>query len=229
MDEVRALQDAVRRVYIEELAPLEARWTRQAKSIGDMAPRGGRGSALRCIESEYGGLGGTFAHEAMIYYEQFRAGLPSFGNTLHTACGALHRGYGSEAQKRRWLPRLATGEWVAAWRLSEPGAGSDLRSHRTTAVRHGDEYVSERSEDFITNGLQADLVCLAVRHDHRHAGRRTVAARRRGCGDRVFSAAAGSTRSDSRARTPSSSSSATLERAVRKRARHGGGPGPSHR
>jgi len=166
-DEGRALQDAVRRVYTEELAPLEARWTRQGEVDREVWRRAAEAGLLCAgISAEYGGLGGTFAHEAMIYYEQFRAGMPSFGNTLHSGIVAHYiEKYGDESQKRRWLPRLATGEWVAALAMSEPGAGSDLRSLRTVAERRGNEFVVNGAKTFISNGHQADLLCLAVRHD----------------------------------------------------------------
>jgi acyl-CoA dehydrogenase len=73
--------------------------------------------------------------------------------------------YGTEAQKRRWLPKMATGELVGAIAMSEPGAGSDLKSVRTTAVWQGGEYVVDGSKTFITNGLHADLICVVAKTD----------------------------------------------------------------
>jgi acyl-CoA dehydrogenase len=166
-DDVRDLQHAVRRIYVEKFAPLEERWTRQGEVDRDIW-RTAADAGLLCagIDAEYGGLGGTFAHEAMIYYEQIRCGVPSFGNTVHSGIVAHYiAAYGSGEQKRRWLPRLASGEMVAAIAMSEPGAGSDLRSLRTTARRAGGHYLVTGSKTFISNGHQADLVCVAVRHD----------------------------------------------------------------
>jgi acyl-CoA dehydrogenase len=73
--------------------------------------------------------------------------------------------YGSEAQKKRWLPSMARGETVAAIAMTEPGAGTDLQRLRTTAVRDGDHYVVNGAKTFITNGWHADLVCVAVKTD----------------------------------------------------------------
>jgi acyl-CoA dehydrogenase len=73
--------------------------------------------------------------------------------------------YGSDEQKRAWLPPMASGEVVAALAMTEPGAGSDLQGIRTTAIRDGDHYVVNGSKTFITNGYHADLVCLAAKTD----------------------------------------------------------------
>jgi alkylation response protein AidB-like acyl-CoA dehydrogenase len=102
-----------------------------------------------------------------------RAGVTGWGNAVHSGIVApylLH--YGSEEQKRKWLPKLASGELVAAIAMTEPGTGSDLAGIATTAVRDGDEYVLNGSKTFITNGINADLVVVAAKTDpsQRHTG-----------------------------------------------------------
>jgi acyl-CoA dehydrogenase len=82
--------------------------------------------------------------------------------------------YGSEEQKRKWLPRMARGERVAAIAMTEPGAGSDLQAIKTSARREGDDYVVNGSKTFITNGSHADLVCLAAKTDARVVGMRGI-------------------------------------------------------
>jgi acyl-CoA dehydrogenase len=94
------------------------------------------------MPEDCGGAGGSFAHEAVIDRQFSLAGFDSFGAPLYSGIVApyfLH--YGTEEQKKRWLPKLATGELVAAIAMSEPGTGSDLQGVRTTALRSGNGYV----------------------------------------------------------------------------------------
>src|SRR5262249_1730581 len=110
------------------------------------------------MPEEYGGAGGTFAHEAVIDREISLAGFDSFGGSLHSGIVAPYiLKYGTEEQRRRWLPRLATGEFVGAIAMSEPGAGSDLQGVRTSARKSGNGYVLNGSKTFITTGQPAHL------------------------------------------------------------------------
>ena len=118
------------------------------------------------MPEEYGGAGGTFAHEAVINREYSLAGFDTNGAPLHSGIVApyiLH--YGTEEQKRRWLPKLASGEMVGAIAMSEPGTGSDLQGVRTTARRSGNGYVLNGSKTFITNGQHADLIIVVAKTD----------------------------------------------------------------
>jgi len=117
---------------------------------------------LSDVPVEYGGGGGTFAHEAVVVEELTRAGVP-FASFIHDSVAHYILAYGSDEQKRNWLPRMARGELVAAIAMSEPGAGSDLQAIATTARRDGDHYVINGSKTFITNGWHASLICLAVK------------------------------------------------------------------
>jgi acyl-CoA dehydrogenase len=113
-----------------------------------------------------GGAGGTFAHEAIISRELSLAGFDSFGAPLHSGIVApyvLH--YGTSEQKRRWLPKLVTGELIGAIAMSEPGTGSDLQGVRTTAKKSGNGYVLNGSKTFITNGQHANLIIVVARTD----------------------------------------------------------------
>lgn len=160
-------QDSTRRVFEKEFAPDEDRWRRQQhadRSIWDKAGRLG----LLCVSmpEAYGGGGGSFAHEAIVAAEQARAMVYGFSNNVHSAILAHYiLNYGTEAQRRRWLPSMATGDLVGAIAMSEPGAGSDLKSVRTTAACDGDVYVINGSKTFITNGLHADLICVVAKTD----------------------------------------------------------------
>ncbi len=116
------------------------------------------------IPEEYGGGGGTFAHEAILIEEQARVGDSSWGASLHNGIVAHYiLKYGTEEQKHEWLPKMASGEAVAAIAMTEPGTGSDLQNVRTKAIREGDEYVINGSKTFITNGAQADVVVVVVK------------------------------------------------------------------
>ncbi|HWJ09448.1 MAG TPA: acyl-CoA dehydrogenase family protein [Nocardioides sp.] len=116
------------------------------------------------VPEEYGGGGGTFAHEAILIEEQARVGDSSWGASLHNGIVAHYiLNYGTEEQKHEWLPRMASGEAVAAIAMTEPGTGSDLQNVRTKAIREGDEYVINGSKTFITNGAQADVVLVVAK------------------------------------------------------------------
>ncbi|PWN02659.1 acyl-CoA dehydrogenase [Nocardioides silvaticus] len=116
------------------------------------------------VPEEYGGGGGTFAHEAIVIEEQAYAGDSSWGASLHSGIVAHYiLAYGTEEQKQAWLPKLASGEAVGAIAMTEPGTGSDLQSVKTKAIREGDEYVINGSKTFITNGAQADVVITVAK------------------------------------------------------------------
>lgn len=168
-------QDATRRIFEKEFAPDEERWRKQQHADRDIWTRAGR-LGLLCVSmpEAYGGGAGSFAHEAIVAAEQARAMVHGFSNNVHSAILAHYiLNYGTEAQRQRWLPGMATGERVGAIAMSEPGAGSDLKSVRTTARRDGDTYVLNGSKTFITNGLHADLICVVAKTDP-HAGSRGV-------------------------------------------------------
>ncbi len=133
-------------------------------------------AGLLCTEvsDEYGGGGGDFLFGAIMIEEMARAGATGPTFYLHSDIVApylVH--YGTEAQKRRWLPPMATGEVVVALGMTEPGGGSDVQGMRTTALRDGDDYVINGQKVFITSGFSADLVVLACKTDPK-AGARGV-------------------------------------------------------
>jgi acyl-CoA dehydrogenase len=169
-DEVRLFRQTVRRFVVEQLTPQQARWREQHHAdAGAWTEAGALGLLLPDLPSEYGGGGGTFAHEAVVLEELARAGV-HFGTSIQSIVAHYLLAHGSEAQKQGWLPRLARGELVSAVAMTEPGAGSDLQGMRTTARRDGDQYVIDGSKTFITNALQASLLCLAVKTDPKAAG-----------------------------------------------------------
>jgi acyl-CoA dehydrogenase len=161
------LAELARDFFAKEVLPHADRLERQGHPDREHYRRAGELGLLGLsVPEEYGGGGGDFTHEAVLLHEQTMAGEGSLGLAVHSGIvtGYL-RHYGTEEQKRRWLPGLCTGELIGAIAMTEPGGGSDLQAMRTTAVRDGDDYVISGSKTFITNGGLADLVILAVKTD----------------------------------------------------------------
>jgi long-chain-acyl-CoA dehydrogenase len=165
-DDLRMLREAVSRFVESEMVPHEARWRKQ-KHVDRSTWRqaGEAGFLLMDVPPEYGGGGGDFRHEAVLYEECNRRGISGFGQGVHSIAAHYVLNYGTEEQKQRWLPRMARGELIGAIAMTEPGAGSDLKGIRTRAVREGDEYVINGSKIFITNGSIATILMLVVRTD----------------------------------------------------------------
>lgn len=166
-EDMAIFQQSVRRFAAEELVPHEERWAKQQHVDRQTWFKAGEmGMLCPGIPEEYGGGGGSHAHNAIIGYELARAVATSLGTNVHSAISAHYiLRYASEAQKQRWLPRMASGELVAAIAMTEPGAGTDLQNVKTKAIRDGDHYVVNGSKTFITNGYLADLVLLVCKTD----------------------------------------------------------------
>jgi len=166
-EDVVLLEEQARRFMQSEFTPHLDRWNQQGMYERDVWTKAGAAGLLcAAMPEQYGGAGGTFAHETVINRELSLCGFDSFGAPLHSGIVApyiLH--YGTEEQKQRWLPRLATGELVGAIAMTEPGTGSDLQGVRTTARRSGNGYVLNGAKTFITNGQHADLIIVVAKTD----------------------------------------------------------------
>jgi len=149
----------------KELAPNHERWAEQKHVDRELWNKAGEvGLLCLSIPEAYGGGGGTFAHEAILLEEQARAGDEAWGNAVHSGIVAHYlASCGTEEQKQRWLPKLASGEFVGAIAMTEPGTGSDLQNVKSKAIRDGDHYVLNGAKTFITNGAQADLVIVVAK------------------------------------------------------------------
>jgi acyl-CoA dehydrogenase len=165
-DDLRMLREAVSRFVETEMLPHEPRWRAQHHVDRETwRAVGGAGFLLMDVPADYGGGGGDFRHEAVLYEELNRRGISGFGQGVHSIAAHYVLNYGSEEQKQRWLPRMASGELIGAIAMTEPGAGSDLKGIRTRAVLEGGEYVVNGSKIFITNGSIASILMLVVRTD----------------------------------------------------------------
>jgi acyl-CoA dehydrogenase len=160
-------RQTVRRFAASKIAPDFQRWE-DAGTIDRSLWGAGGAAGLLCsqVPEEFGGAGGDFRHNAVVIEELSYSGFagPATDFSVHSdvCCGYL-LSYGSSEQKRKWLPRMVSGETVCAIAMTEPGTGSDLQGIRTRAVREGDDYVISGQKTFISNGQMCDLVIVVVR------------------------------------------------------------------
>jgi acyl-CoA dehydrogenase len=164
MDEdIEAFRDQVRRYIAAELSPHLDGWRRQGFIPREVwRPFGEMGFLLPELSEDYGGAGASLACQLVVQDELAKAEFPA--NTgVHNLAAHYILDYGTESQKQRWLPRLASGEMLAGIALTEPGCGSDLKALRTRASREGEHYVIDGAKTFITNGFTANLLVVAVR------------------------------------------------------------------
>ncbi|KAB3522655.1 acyl-CoA dehydrogenase [Corynebacterium sp. zg254] len=175
-EELDSLRELAHEFFAREAAPHQERWIQQKHVDREFWNKAGE-AGLLClsIPEEYGGGGGHYGHEAVVIEEQARIFDTCWGNTIHSAITApyiVH--YGTEEQKKKFLPKAATGETVFAIAMTEPGAGSDLQGIKTTARLDGDEYVINGSKTFITNGAQADVILTVVRTGDEGSGAKGI-------------------------------------------------------
>ncbi|HEY5338088.1 MAG TPA: acyl-CoA dehydrogenase family protein [Rhizomicrobium sp.] len=162
------LIETVRRFVREKCVPIEAKVSEEDRVpdaiIAEMRELGLFGLS---IPTDYGGLGLTMEEEVLVCFELGQTS-PAFRSVIGTNVGIGSQGiviFGTDAQKNEWLPKLASGEMVASFALTEPGAGSDAASVRTTAIRDGNDYVVNGTKRFITNAARAGMFTLLARSD----------------------------------------------------------------
>lgn len=163
-----AFRDAFRKFVEKEVAPFHEQWEEDgyvARELWNKA--GANGYLCPTMPEAYGGAGVDKLYSVIQMEELARGGFTGVGFGLHSEIVApyiLH--YGTEEQKRKWLPGLASGELVGAIAMSEPAAGSDLQGIKSTALRQPDgSYLLNGSKTFITNGWHADLVVVVTKTD----------------------------------------------------------------
>lgn len=166
-DEHAELRRQVRRFAAAEIAPHAHAWDEAGRFAPELVKKAGEAGILGIGYPEaYGGSGGDLTHTMVAAEELLLA-----GQSVGTAVGLGSHGIalppilrvGTEAQKRRFIPKVLSGEWVAALAITEPGGGSDVASLATRAIRDGDHYVVNGTKTFITSGCRADFVTTAVR------------------------------------------------------------------
>lgn len=167
-EEFAIFADSVGRFLDEHASPETlTRWREDGivpRSFWELA--GQAGLLGLSIPAEYGGIGGDFRHECVLMREIGIRGFEGWDVTLHNAIIAPYiQTYGSEEQKRTWLPKMASGEVISAVAMTEPGTGSDLQGVKTTARKDGNHYVLNGSKTFITNGQNANLIVVVAKTD----------------------------------------------------------------
>jgi acyl-CoA dehydrogenase len=166
-EDLKVFENEARKFLERECVPHSEKWIKQQHVDRATWTKAGQ-AGLLCASTpeEYGGAGGTFAHEAVLIDLLGKMGIDGWGIVLHNAIVAPYIFHaGTEEQRKRWLPRLASGELVAAIAMTEPGTGSDLQSVKTTAKRDGNHYVINGSKTFITNGGTANFVIVVAKTD----------------------------------------------------------------
>jgi len=160
------LRQQVRRFVQERIAPHVDEWERQKTFPRSLYRETAEAGFLGVgFPEEEGGAGGDLLHTLIVAEELTRSGSAGIAASLGSLVIALPPVVraGTAEQKRRWLPRVLSGEWIASLAVTEPGAGSDVASLRCRAVREGGDFILNGSKTFITSGTRADLVIAVVR------------------------------------------------------------------
>lgn len=173
-EEIQLFRKNVRRFIQEEFVPHEARWREQHRVDSDAWTKAGEvGILLTDVPEEYGGGGGNYCHEAVVTEELCAAGV-HFGHGVHSIAAHYILDYGTDDQKRAWLPRMAAGDLIGSIAMTEPVAGSDLQNIKTSAKRQGECLLINGSKTFITNGWHTNLIVLAVKTGEAGAGAKGI-------------------------------------------------------
>ena len=160
-------RDSVRKFVEKEIVPHHEQWEKDGIVPRELWLKAGEAGLLCCtVPEEYGGLGLEYLFDAVVYEELWRVGASGPGFLIHTDLVATYiLSFGTDEQKRYWLPKMVKGEAIGSLGMTEPHAGSDLKAVRTQAVRDGDEFVINGQKVFISNGQLCDVIVLATKTD----------------------------------------------------------------
>ena len=165
--EHQMFRDTCRRFFEKEVTPFHMKWEEEGVVPRELWRKAGEQGLLgMTMPEEYGGAGADFLYSAILIEEQGRALASGPAFSLHNDIVVpylLH--YGTEEQKKKWIPKACSGELVTAIAMTEPGTGSDLQAVKTTAVMDGNHWVINGSKTFISNGQLADLVIVVAKTD----------------------------------------------------------------
>jgi alkylation response protein AidB-like acyl-CoA dehydrogenase len=162
-----AFRDTVRKFIDKEIAPYHAEWEEKGVVPRELWLKAGAAGMLCCtVPEEYGGLGLDYLFDVVVFEEMARSGFTGPGFLIHCDLVATYlKSFGTEAQKKEWLPKMVSGEAIGSLGMTEPHAGSDLKAIKTRAVRDGDDFVISGQKVFISNGQLCDLIVLATKTD----------------------------------------------------------------
>lgn len=164
-EEHEIFRQSLRKFLEKEAVPYYEEWEKNKEVPRAFWMRlGEQGYLCPQVDEKYGGLGTDFGYAVVLNEEMERVGTSLIGIGLHNDIVIPYiESYGTEEQKKRWLPGAISGEIITAIGMTEPGAGSDLAGIQTTAVRDGDDYIINGEKTFITNGYTADLVVIVAK------------------------------------------------------------------
>ena len=165
--EHEAFRDTVRKFIDKEISPYHADWEEKGVVPRELWLKAGAASLLCCtVPEEYGGLGLDYLFDVVVFEEMARSGFTGPGFLIHCDLVATYlKSFGTEDQKKQWLPKMVSGEAIGSLGMTEPHAGSDLKAIKTRAVRDGDDFVISGQKVFISNGQLCDLIVLATKTD----------------------------------------------------------------
>src|ERR1700719_317926 len=166
-EEHHIFRESVRRFVDREIVPFHAQWEKDGIVPRELWLKAGAEGLLCCtVPEQYGGMGLDYLFDVVVFEELWRSGASGPGFLIHTDLVATYLlSFGTEAQKRQWLPKMVRGEAIGSLGMTEPHAGSDLKAVRTQAVRDGDDFIINGQKVFISNGQLCDLVVLATKTD----------------------------------------------------------------
>jgi acyl-CoA dehydrogenase len=159
----RSVQQFIR----TEIAPFHEQWEIDGQVPRELWRKAGAAGLLCCtVPEQYGGLGADYLFDVVVFEEMARSGFTGPGFMIHCDLVATYiKSFGTEEQKKKWLPKMVSGEAIGSLGMTEPHAGSDLKNIRTRAVRDGNDYVISGQKVFISNGQLCDVIVLATKTD----------------------------------------------------------------
>jgi alkylation response protein AidB-like acyl-CoA dehydrogenase len=162
-----SFRDTVRRFIDKEIAPHHAQWEADGVVPRDLWLKAGAAGMLCCtVPEQYGGIGADYLFDVVVFEEIARSGFTGPGFLIHCDLVSTYiTSFGTQAQKKQWLPKMVTGEAIGSLGMTEPHAGSDLKNIRTKATRDGDDFVISGQKVFISNGQLCDVIVLATKTD----------------------------------------------------------------
>src|ERR1700712_3252004 len=166
-EEHHIFRKSVRHFVDREIVPFHAQWEKDGIVPRELWLKAGAEGLLCCtVPEEYGGMGLDYLFDVVVFEELWRIGASGPGFLIHTDLVASYiLAFGTDAQKRQWLPKMVRGEAIGSLGMTEPHAGSDLKAIRTKAVRDGDDFVISGQKVFISNGQLCNVIVLATKTD----------------------------------------------------------------
>jgi acyl-CoA dehydrogenase len=166
-EEHEMFRDSVKKFIDREIRPYHHLWEEQGIVPRELWTKAGAAGMLCCtVEEKYGGLGLDYLFDVVVFEEMARSGFTGPGFLIHCDLVATYvKSFGTEEQKRHWLPKMVSGQAIGSLGMTEPHAGSDLKNIRTRAVRDRDHYVINGQKVFISNGQLCDVIVLATKTD----------------------------------------------------------------